>query len=289
MLANLPGGAGRGPLAAEPCVAGRQTDCRGAGAAASPLSPSAGGEASSASWNDIGRSANQARGCSWSCHLQEETHTRLGRAPPPVWKGLCKCTFLSVHLLGLKTVMRAGSSIVKLETKTAGRCLPAPGLRATPGPVHGATAESGPWDWSGRGEASFRSPHAAQPRFPEAGARRSAEGRLHQSGEVCRPLVSYGRDTIDMQVTPPLRLLGRRRSRPPRASVRPGTRENAPTRLSWRTPRPRQLCPGTRSPDKPRKPRKCYSIPCLSQASMSRSPACQLLMRHVQTSPLEFS
>lgn len=177
----------------------------------------------------------------------------------------------------------------KIENKD-GRLPPAfaplPDPRTEPppslGPGTGAVA--------GRRASDRRTQHSRASR--RRGLACSAEGWLHQSGEVCRPLVSYGRDTIDMQVAPPLRLLGRRRSRPPRASVRPGSRENAPTRLSWRTPRPRQLCPGTRPPDKPRKPRKprkCYSIPCLNRASMSRSPACPLLMRHVQTSPLEFS
>lgn len=161
MLPNLPGGAGRGLPATGPFVAVRQTDCRGTGAVASPLSPSAGGEASRASWNDIGRSANQARGCSWSCHVQEETHTRLGRAPPPVWKGLCKCTFLSMHLRGFTTVLRTGPSFVKSETKPAGPCLPALAFALLPDKCT-EPREAGPWGWRKCGEESLRSPIPAR-------------------------------------------------------------------------------------------------------------------------------
>lgn len=120
VLPNLPEGAGRGllgPRALPPPRprSSRLTDCRGGGALASPLSPSA-GEASGASWNDIGRSANQARGCSRSCHLQVEKHT-LPAGSPASLEGdmqthsgrptspLKYLLFLSVHLLHLKILL----------------------------------------------------------------------------------------------------------------------------------------------------------------------------------------
>lgn len=106
VLPNLPGVGAKGaagPSNLEP------EGLQRCGAPASPLSPSAGGEAGGASWNDIGRSANQARGCSWSCHLGEEPRTHARQGSPASVKGarrvpggpqtpLC----LSVRLLGFR-------------------------------------------------------------------------------------------------------------------------------------------------------------------------------------------
>lgn len=79
VLPKLPGGGEKG---APGLAALRLMDCRGAERSASftPVTISR-RKASGASWNDIGRSANPAQGCSWSCHLGEKTHTRLAGLP----------------------------------------------------------------------------------------------------------------------------------------------------------------------------------------------------------------
>lgn len=134
-LPHLPGGGGQG--GSRP-AAWRRTDC---GAPASPLSPSAGGEARGASWNDIGRSANQARGCSWRRHLGGKTHTRPAGLPCQFERGYARAPVasppaprhplsLAMHLLDFKIPLSTWSFFVILETKTAGWTLPGlPGFR----------------------------------------------------------------------------------------------------------------------------------------------------------------
>lgn len=116
---------------------------------------------------------------------------------------------------------RARSSFVKSATNRGRTPPPRHSLRTAPGQVHRATGVWALEPEKPRGGGPPIATHTRQS-FPGGGrfACSAEEGWLQQSCEVCRPLVSYGGDTIDMQVPAPLSLPGAcRGSRSPGASV----------------------------------------------------------------------
>lgn len=104
---------------------------------------------------------------------------------------------------------RTGSSFVKIGNKRGRTPPPRHSLRTAPGQVHRATGVWALEPEKPRGGGPPIATHTRQS-FPGGGrfACSAEEGWLQQSCEVCRPLVSYGGDTIDMQVPAPLSLPG---------------------------------------------------------------------------------
>lgn len=204
------------------------------------------------------------RGAAPGAATSKRRRTRLGPAPPPVWKGLCKCNLPFYAPSRFQNSAANGVLLCKIGNKDA-RTLP---------PRHGfallldkCTEPRALGLERSRGGEPPSPDRRTQQCCPGGGgsAGSAEEGWLHQSCEVCRPLVSYGRDTIDMQVAAPLRLLGRPAlgHQEPACTSAQQPRKCPDAAVCTRTPRGPACFPGCTQHTG--KPRKCYWTPCLSE------------------------